>query len=65
MGKRKKADKTVPVTPEDMLREHLRALGRRGGTARMKSLSAAERSALGRAAIQKRWAATKKKRRSP
>ena len=47
------------------LREHMRQLGRvggkRGGTARAKNMSAADRSKSARKAARARWAKAKKK----
>ncbi len=60
----------VPATPAELraaLREHMRALavagGRKGGKARAAKLTAAERSASARQAVQARWAKAKKRKK--
>lgn len=50
-------------TPEQIIREHMAALGRKGSAARMAKMTPAERSEMMRKASVKRWRAYRRKKR--
>jgi hypothetical protein len=49
----------VAMKPPKSLSDHLKALGKKGGTARAKRLTAAQRSASAKQAAKARWAKKK------
>ena len=49
-------------SPEQIIREHMRELGRRGNAARMKKMSPEQRSEMMRKASVKRWREHRKKK---
>ena len=52
----------MDMTPEQIIREHMRELGRRGGAARAASLTPEQRSANAIKAARKRLPAKRKKK---
>jgi hypothetical protein len=55
-GSRKQSRKRAPQTPARAVAAYLAKLGRRGGTARAKNLTAEERRAGAQKAAEARWA---------
>lgn len=53
----------MDMTPEQIIREHLAAAGRKGAAARMERTTPEQRTASAKKAAVKRWRAYRKKNR--